>query len=721
MTAATNFTYSHKNIPLCSNNAFKRRLVLKTEDFARRMRWKYFHLVNQTPQQKEKFGFKTLQTPPPADEKVEEFLSELFDLVAEVKFKPAANEFQDRLKEDCRKLRESSKVAASADKTRNLYEFGAENYRRIVLDNVTSCYRKADPANVKQVNAEAANIARELEIDDRVDAMSESQAFINIKDHKTTFPGKIEARLINPSKTKIGAVSKKYLDRINSEIRQKTNFHQVKSTGEVLKWFNDLPKTEKSSFFKLDIEAFYPSISEELLLKAIQWARTITTVSQAEEKAILHCRKSFLFWDGQAWVKRDNKDFDVGQGSLDSAEVSELVGLYILSELRRLIPQENTVLYRDDLLAVVNKSARLVDRLRKDVVKLFQSLGLKVTTEINIRSTDFLDVTLNLEDGSHRPFRKDNRIPVYIDSRSNHPPVVKKNLPKMIGKRISDLSSNAEIFEKEKPIYQEALKNAGFKEELKYEKTQKTRRRRRRSILWFNPPWSDTVKTNIGSQFLKLVDKHFKDDDFLGYHFNRQKIKISYSTMPNIKRIITSHNRRLINPKEELELIDCDKKGRCKDECFEERKKCQSRCSIYQASLQYETPHASIPALKIPKSKVYTGLTSNKLKERFNHHHWTFTNERNNPFKPPADRNNSLQNTSLSTHIWKLKERKIEYKLEWNIIKQAPVYSKEAGGCSLCLEEKTQIMFADKRTSLNKRTEIMQKCRHREKHLLKNY
>ena len=720
MTAATNFTYSHKNIPLCSNNAFKRRLVLKTEDFARRMRWKYFHLVNQTPQQKEKFGFKTLQTPPPADEKVEEFLSELFDLVAEVKFKPAANEFQDRLKEDCRKLRESSKVAASADKTRNLYEFGAENYRRIVLDNVTSCYRKADPANVKQVNAEAANIARELEIDDRVDAMSESQAFINIKDHKTTFPGKIEARLINPSKTKIGAVSKKYLDRINSEIRQKTNFHQVKSTGEVLKWFNDLPKTEKSSFFKLDIEAFYPSISEELLLKAIQWARTITTVSQAEEKAILHCRKSFLFWDGQAWVKRDNKDFDVGQGSLDSAEVSELVGLYILSELRRLIPQENTVLYRDDLLAVVNKSARLVDRLRKDVVKLFQSLGLKVTTEINIRSTDFLDVTLNLEDGSHRPFRKDNRIPVYIDSRSNHPPVVKKNLPKMIGKRISDLSSNAEIFEKEKPIYQEALKNAGFKEELKYEKTQKTRRRRR-SILWFNPPWSDTVKTNIGSQFLKLVDKHFKDDDFLGYHFNRQKIKISYSTMPNIKRIITSHNRRLINPKEELELIDCDKKGRCKDECFEERKKCQSRCSIYQASLQYETPHASIPALKIPKSKVYTGLTSNKLKERFNHHHWTFTNERNNPFKPPADRNNSLQNTSLSTHIWKLKERKIEYKLKWNIIKQAPVYSKEAGGCSLCLEEKTQIMFADKRTSLNKRTEIMQKCRHREKHLLKNY
>ena len=30
-------------------------------------------------------------------------------------------------------------------------------------------------------------------------------------------------------------------------------------------------------------------------------------------------------------------------------------------------------------------------------------------------------------------------------------------------------------------------------------------------------------------------------------------------------------------------------------------------------------------------------------------------------------------------------------------------------------------MFADKKKSLNKRTEIMQKCRHREDHLLKTY
>ena len=85
-----------------------------------------------------------------------------------------------------------------------------------------------------------------------------------------------------------------------------------------------------------------------------------------------------------------------------------------------------------------------------------------------------------------------------------------------------------------------------------------------------------------------------------------------------------------------------------------------------------------------------------------------------------AGRNANLQNTTLSTHIWKLKQRKIDYDIKWRIAKQAPVYSKESGGCQLCLEEKTFIMYADKEKSLNKRTEIMQKCRHREDHLLKN-
>ena len=228
------------------------------------------------------------------------------------------------------------------------------------------------------------------------------------------------------------------------------------------------------------------------------------------------------------------------------------------------------------------------------------------------------------------------------------------------------------------------------------------------------------MKTNIGSSFLRLVDKHFKNEDFLRYHFNRQKIKISYSTMPNMKKIITGNNRRLTNPIDEMRLVDCDRKGNCRDKCFEENEKCQTKNIIYQASLQYEKPHVSIPSLKITVNKTYTGLSSNKLRDRFNHHHWTYTNVKNNPFNRNQDNaKNNLQNTSLSTHIWKLKDKGINFDLKWKIIKQAPSYSKEAGICHLCLEEKTSIMYADKTKSLNKRTEIMQKCRHRENHLLK--
>ena len=53
---------------------------------------------------------------------------------------------------------------------------------------------------------------------------------------------------------------------------------------------------------------------------------------------------------------------------------------------------------------------------------------------------------MNLEDSSHRPYKKDDSVPVYIHKDSNHPPHIKKGLPHMIGWRISYLSSREEIF-----------------------------------------------------------------------------------------------------------------------------------------------------------------------------------------------------------------------------------------------------------------------------------
>ena len=61
--------------------------------------------------------------------------------------------------------------------------------------------------------------------------MQETEAYITIKDHKESFPNKIPCRLINPSKSSVGKISK------------------VK---------------ERSSFMVFDIGSFYPSITERL-------------------------------------------------------------------------------------------------------------------------------------------------------------------------------------------------------------------------------------------------------------------------------------------------------------------------------------------------------------------------------------------------------------------------------------------------------------------------
>ena len=88
------------------------------------------------------------------------------------------------------------------------------------------------------------------------------------------------------------------------------------------------------------------------------------------------------------------------------------------------------------------------------------------------------------------------------------------------------------------------------------------KKNRGRNILWFNPPFCKSVKTNIGRIFLKLVRKHFHKNHNLHKIFNTNSIKISYSCMSNIKRIIMSHNSRL-NSKE-ANLIGDEKTCSCR-------------------------------------------------------------------------------------------------------------------------------------------------------------
>ena len=83
-------------------------------------------------------------------------------------------------------------------------------------------------------------------------------------------------------------------------------------------------------------------------------------------------------------------------GSFDGAEVCKLIGLYLLNKVKALLDSGNVGLYRDDGLAVVHKAnGPKVDRLRKDIISLFNDEGVSITIDTNLIETDFLDFSFN--------------------------------------------------------------------------------------------------------------------------------------------------------------------------------------------------------------------------------------------------------------------------------------------------------------------------------------
>ena len=168
---------------------------------------------------------------------------------------------------------------------------------------------------------------------------------------------------------------------------------------------------------------------------------------------------------------------------------------------------------------------------------------------MNLHVLDFLDIQFNLKTNSYKPYMKPNSVPVYINKNSNHPLQVLKELPKTIEKRISTISSSKEIFDNSKIIYEDTLKKSGFQNKLTYQQNivqntdeHQEKKKRKRNVIWYNPPYSVNVKTNIGKVFFKLLHKHFLKTHKFYKVFNKNTVKLSYSSMHNMASIITSHN-----------------------------------------------------------------------------------------------------------------------------------------------------------------------------------
>ena len=578
------------------------------------------------------------------------------------------------------------------------------------------------------VSEKAANIARSLDLDDRIDVFSRQSPFLSVKDHKPGFPSRVATRLINPAKSQICKISKQLLNRIISQVKAKTRLSSWKSSSHVLDWFHSASDKQLLHFFRFDIVSYYPSITEKLFNDALEFAGNYTNISESDKKILLNARQQVLLWEGDTWEKKESR-FDVTMGAFDGAEICDLVGLFALHKIKQKLPAEAVGLYRDDGLGLTRRAGRGGLIIERELHKTFNELGLKLTVEVNLKRVDFLDAILDLSSGTTSSYRKPNDTPRYINIHSSHPPSVIKQIPKMVSDRISSLSSNKEAYDRAIPVYKEALSAAGHKTEsvvfTAINRQAARSKNRSRNIRWFNPPYNAAVETNITNLFHSIIDRAFpKDHPYLSKLFNKRNMKLSYSTTPNLKSIIASHNRHLLAnhqpvpnrgnhalvqrppppppPLGPLPQPDQHPPGRTCNCRIKANCPLAGQCLIegvvYRAEISTNEPN---------DSRFYIGSTGLLFKTRFNGHHSSLTNEK---YK---------NETTLSTYAWDLKDQGKVPSIKWSIVAKVAPYRPGSGHCPLCTAEKTEIAshIRDKKC-LNKRSELLAKCRHRRKFLL---
>ena len=394
-------------------------------------------------------------------------------------------------------------------------------------------------------------------------------------------------------------------------------YNQWKNSMDTIDWFRKIKDKKRSTFVQFDIIEFYPSITKELLVRSLNHAREYTDITEEKIEIILASRKSVLSDSRRSWIKSHVDNFDVPMGAYDSAQVADLAGIYILDTLGRIVNLEQVGLYRDDgIIYIPDSNGPKTSSIQKKIIRANKLLCLRIQIASSLKIEDFFNVTLNLNNGTFKPFSKNDSVPRYINVSSNHPRSVLRQIPNTVNQRINKLSKCKKIFEENKSRYDDALKDSGFQVRLKYltpvdlnsrvknnnggthtlikvgeiiNNSSHEKRRgknRNRKVIWFNPPFCRLANINIGKYFLHLLDKNFNRDNPLSRIFNRNTVKISYSCTKNMSNTLSNHNKRLLNElitrdrNPDMESCNCRNKEECPSGGL-----CNSRNVIYQACI----------------------------------------------------------------------------------------------------------------------------------------
>ena len=167
---------------------------------------------------------------------------------------------------------------------------------------------------------------------------------------------------------------------------------------------------------------------------------------------------------------------------------------------------------------------------------------------------------------------------------------------------------------------------------------------------------------------------------------------MSYRCSPNVKAQIGKHNVKVLNEEKQDTPIRCN----CLDpsEC-----PLPGKCTV--DNVVYRATVTSTEGVE-----QYVGLTFNKFKDRFRAHEQDMEN---------PDRRTK---TTLAGHVWRLKDKGENPTIRWEIVCRAAPYSPITRTCNLCISEKWNIIFKPELASLNRRQELFNHCRHKERLLL---
>ena len=119
-------------------------------------------------------------------------------------------------------------------------------------------------------------------------------------------------------------------------------------------------------------------MTKNILHQTFKFAKQHTNIDKNDQRIINYCRKLLLFSDNKTWKKKTTDScFDAIMGSFDGAEICELVGLYIQSKLKKILPKSNFGLYRDDGLALLrNLNRKETDTVRRNIIGVFRDIAL---------------------------------------------------------------------------------------------------------------------------------------------------------------------------------------------------------------------------------------------------------------------------------------------------------------------------------------------------------